>query len=216
MSETYSAILHLAFHYAVLVILAISSLNVYSIILSGWSSGTKYAYLGGLRSASQMISYEVAISLIILPVVFFSKSMQLTDFSLMQRTSLQLVWIGIPLFIILVISLLAETNRAPFDLPEAEAELVAGYNVEYSSTAFALFFLAEYSNMLISSGLINILFLGQTSSNVIFAVNVILVSAFFVLVRATFPRYRYNQLMQIGWQINLPLTLAFFIYLICL
>lgn len=142
-----------------LYLFALSSLNVYSIIFAGWSSNSKYAFLGGLRSAAQMISYEVALGLIILPVVLCVGSFNLTDIVLAQRST----WFIFPLFplaLIFFISSLAETNRAPFDLPEAEAELVAGYNVEYSSITFAMFFLGEYSNMLLMSSLNTILFLG--------------------------------------------------------
>jgi len=142
-----------------LYIFALSSLNVYSIIFAGWSSNSKYAFLGGLRSAAQMISYEVALGLIILPVVLCVGSFNLTDIVLAQKA----VWFIFPLCpltFIFFISSLAETNRAPFDLPEAEAELVAGYNVEYSSITFAMFFLSEYSNMLLMASLNTILFLG--------------------------------------------------------
>ena len=140
--------------------LAVSSLNVYGIILGGWASNSKYAFLGALRSSAQMISYEVSIGLTILPVVLLAGTFNLTDIIIMQE---QTVWFFLPLlpcFFVFFISMLAETNRAPFDLPEAEAELVAGYNVEYSSMIFALFFLGEYSNMLVMSCFIVILFFG--------------------------------------------------------
>jgi len=141
-------------------LLAVSSLNVYGIILGGWASNSKYAFLGALRSSAQMISYEVSIGLTILPVVLLAGTFNLTDIIIMQE---QTVWFFLPLlpcFFVFFISMLAETNRAPFDLPEAEAELVAGYNVEYSSMIFALFFLGEYSNMLVMSCFIVILFFG--------------------------------------------------------
>jgi NADH-quinone oxidoreductase subunit H len=140
--------------------LAISSLNVYGIISGGWASNSKYASLGSLRSAAQMISYEVSIGLVILPVVILTNSFNLTDIIIMQEKTVFFFFPLFPCFIIFFISMLAETNRAPFDLPEAEAELVAGYNVEYGSMAFALFFLGEYSNMLLMSTLITILFCG--------------------------------------------------------
>ena len=143
----------------ILYLLAISSLSVYGIIISGWASNSKYAFLGSLRSAAQMISYEISISLILICVLFCSGSLNLTEIVLAQQN----IWYGIPLFPILImfyISILAETNRAPFDLPEAEAELVAGYNVEYSAIGFALFFLSEYANMILMCSLTTIIFLG--------------------------------------------------------
>jgi NADH-quinone oxidoreductase subunit H len=205
-----------------LYLFALSSLNVYSIIFAGWSSNSKYAFLGGLRSAAQMISYEVALGLIILPVVLCAGSFNLTDIVLAQRS----IWFIFPLFplaIIFFISSLAETNRAPFDLPEAEAELVAGYNVEYSSITFAMFFLGEYSNMLIMSSLNTILFLGGWLApfnflTIIpevlwFALKVTAYSFVFVWVRAAFPRFRYDQLMNLGWKIFLPITLSYFLFI---
>lgn len=190
--------------YGVLFLLALSSLGVYSIILAGWSSNSKYAFIGALRSAAQMISYEVAISLIILPVVIMCGSLDLTMITHVQQTT---TWLCFPLFPIaglFLVAMLAETNRTPFDLPEAEAELVAGYNVDYSSLPFAMFFLAEYSNMLVISILFCILFLSGglnglgISSALVLSTKAAVVWVFFVLVRATLPRYRYDQLMDIG------------------
>jgi len=143
---------------AILILLVISSLNVYGIILSGWSSNSKYAFLGGLRSAAQMISYEVSLGLTILPVILLSNSMNFADICIAQSKSVVFMFMLVPSFIIFIISMLAETNRTPFDLPEAEAELVAGYNVEYSAITFAMFFLGEYSNMLLMATLCVLLF----------------------------------------------------------
>lgn len=214
-------------NFGVLYLLTLSSLNVYGIILGGWSSNSKYAFLGALRSASQMISYEVSIGLTILPVILLTGSFNLTEIILIQQRIGWFIFPLLPCFVIFFISMLAETNRAPFDLPEAEAELVAGYNVEYGSMAFALYLLGEYSNMLLMSTLIVLFFLGGWSipfifSNfflnylqpIIFAIKLTFFCFMYILVRATFPRYRYDQLMDIGWKIFLPFTLAFYI-LVC-
>jgi len=213
-------------NFGIFFLLAISSLNVYGIILGGWASNSKYAFSGALRSSAQMISYEVSIGLTILPVVLLAGSFNFTDIILLQG---QTVWFFLPLLpcsIIFFVSMLAETNRAPFDLPEAEAELVAGYNVEYSSMIFALFFLGEYSNMLVMSSFIVVLFFGGWLSPfgcnfwiiqnilapLIFAIKIIIIAFIYILVRAAFPRYRYDQLMDIGWKIFLPISLGFFIF----
>ena len=202
----------------ILYIFAISSLGVYGIIMAGWSSNSRYAFLGALRSAAQMVSYEVSIGLIIINILLTVGSLNLTEIVLAQES----MWFFIPhfpVFIIFFISTLAETNRAPFDLPEAEAELVAGYNVEYSSLAFGLFFLGEYGNMILMSSLTTILFLGGwfppidiTFFNIIpgfiwFFLKVCVILFFFVWIRATLPRYRYDQLMRLGWKVFLPISL---------
>lgn len=207
----------------ILYILAISSLNVYGIVLAGWSSNSKYAYLGSLRSAAQMISYEISIGFIFLTVATCVGSLNLSEIVEAQRH----IWLVVPLFplfIIFSISMLAETNRHPFDLPEAEAELVSGYNVEYSAMTFALFFLAEYSNMLLMSSLLTIVFLGGwlppiqlTALNFVpgsfwFSFKVILGATFFIITRATLPRYRYDQLMTLGWKCFLPVCLSYLIF----
>jgi NADH-quinone oxidoreductase subunit H len=207
----------------ILYILAISSLGVYGIIMAGWSSNSKYAFLGSLRSAAQMISYEVSIGLILINVLICSGSLNFTQIVLAQ----QLIWYAIPLFPILVlfyISILAETNRAPFDLPEAEAELVAGYNVEYSAMGFALFFLGEYANMILMCSLTTILFFGGwlplfnisfllwIPPAIWFSLKTVILLFGFVWVRASFPRYRYDQLMRLGWKIFLPLSLSWVIF----
>jgi NADH-quinone oxidoreductase subunit H len=207
----------------ILYLFAISALNVYGILFAGWSSNSKYAFLGALRSAAQMISYEISIGFTVLSVVICAGSFNLTNIVIAQ----QKVWFFIPLlpvFIIFCISILAETNRHPFDLPEAEAELVSGYNVEYSAMTFALFFLGEYANMLLMSTFAAILFLGGwlpplnlTIFNVIpstiwLSIKIALGVTFFIITRATLPRYRYDQLMQLGWKCFLPLALGYLIF----
>jgi len=199
--------------YSTLFLLAVSSLNVYGIVLAGWSSNSKYALLGAVRAAAQMVSYEVSLGLILLFIFIAASSMNLCEIINAQKS----VWFIIPFFplaIMFFIAILAETNRTPFDLPEAEAELVAGYNVEYSALAFALFFLAEYSSMISMSILFSCLFLGGTlplfgslPSAMWLAGKTICILFLFILTRATLPRYRYDQLMQIGWQIFLPIVL---------
>jgi len=210
-------------NYTILFVLAISSLNVYGIIIAGWASNSKYAFLGSLRSAAQMISYEVSIGLIILPIILLSGTLNFTKIVMAQSN---MVWFFCPLLpcaIIFFISMLAETNRTPFDLTEAEAELVAGYNTEYSSIIFAMFFLGEYSNMLLMSALFTILFfggwlvptpayLGIIPTYIAFSFKTIIVCFFFVITRATVPRYRYDQLMDIGWKIFLPISLAYLFF----
>jgi NADH-quinone oxidoreductase subunit H len=206
----------------VLYLLAVSALNVYGILFAGWSSNSKYAYLGALRSASQMISYELSIGFAALCVAVCSGSFNLSTIVLAQ----QKVWFIVPLlpiFVIFYISMLAETNRHPFDLPEAEAELVSGYNVEYSAMTFALFFLGEYANMLLMSAFSALLFLGGwlppidfflfniVPSTVWFSLKIALGVVFFIVNRAALPRYRYDQLMSLGWKCFLPLTLGYFI-----
>lgn len=197
--------------YGLLVILAISSLSVYGLIVAGWASNSKYAFLGALRSAAQMISYEVSISLIIIPVIFLSTSLNFTEIVVAQAQTIYYIVPLATLSVIFFISMIAETNRTPFDLPEAEAELVAGYNVEYSSIIFAMFFLAEYGNMIMMSIVKAELFLGGWGGPLLpptmwLAIKTLVFCFAFVLVRATFPRYRYDQLMDIGWKIFLPLT----------
>ncbi len=207
----------------ILYLLAISSLNVYGILFAGWSSNSKYAYLGALRSAAQMISYEISIGFTVLSVVICAGSFNLSTIVLAQK-KIWFIFPLLPIFIIFYVSMLAETNRHPFDLPEAEAELVSGYNVEYSAMTFALFFLGEYANMLLMSTLSAILFLGGWLPPLdIFFFNIIpgpiwlslkiLVGAtFFIVTRATLPRYRYDQLMFLGWKCFLPLTLGYFLF----
>ena len=206
----------------VLYLLAISSLGVYGILIAGWASNSKYAFLGGLRSAAQMVSYEVSIGLVIVSVLLAVGSLNLNDIVLAQRH----VWFCLPMFpmfIVFFISALAETNRAPFDLPEGESELVAGFFVEYSALAFGLFFLGEYANMFLMSGMVSILFLGGWLPPLgiapftwipgpLWLIAKILFCLFvFIWVRATFPRYRYDQLMRLGWKVFLPFSLAWMV-----
>lgn len=210
--------------YGILILLAASSLNVYSIIIAGWASSSKYAFLGALRSASQMVSYEVAFSVIVLSLVILIGSFDLTALVWIQLKTVWFVWPLLPIFIIFFISALAETNRAPFDLPEAEAELVAGYNVEYSAIIFAMFFLAEYCNMILMSTFAALAFFGGWSLPVVEVTTMPLLAAFslalksiffcvlFIIVRASFPRYRYDQLMDLGWKVLMPLATGFFIF----
>jgi len=207
--------------YGILFILALSSLTVYSIILAGWSSNSKYAFLGALRSAAQMISYEVSISLALLPVILLSGSLNLTEIVFAQANTLWYVFPLLPIAMVFLVSMLAETNRTPFDLPEAEAELVAGYNVDYSSLPFAMFFLGEYANMILISVFFCILFLGGWEflglagfAPFILTFKATIPWVFFILVRATLPRYRYDQLMDIGWKAFLPITGAFLVLVI--
>lgn len=207
----------------ILYLFAISSLNVYGILFAGWSSNSKYAFLGALRSAAQMISYEISIGFTALNVVICAGSFNLSTIVLAQ----QKIWFIVPLlpiFMIFYISMLAETNRHPFDLPEAEAELVSGYNVEYSAMTFALFFLSEYANMLLMSTFSAILFLGgwlPLFDNFIFnlipgvvwlSLKIVIGVVFFIITRATLPRYRYDQLMHLGWKCFLPLTIGYLLF----
>ncbi len=202
----------------VLYLFAISSLGVYGIIIAGWASNSKYAFLGALRSAAQMVSYEVSIGFVMVSVLLCVGSLNLNDIVLAQRH----VWFCIPLlpmFVVFFISGLAETNRSPFDLPEGESEIVAGFFVEYSAMAFALFFLGEYANMFLMSAMTSILFLGGwlapfgiapftwLPGPIWFILKILLCMFVFIWVRGTFPRYRYDQLMRLGWKVFLPLSL---------
>ena len=206
----------------ILYLLAVSALGVYGIILSGWSSNSKYAFLGALRSAAQMVSYEVSIGFILITVVLCSGSFNLSSIVLAQEK----VWFCVPhlpMFVLFFISALAETNRHPFDLPEAEAELVSGYNVEYSAMGFALFFLGEYANMLLMSALTAILFLGGwlplfnvfpftiIPGSVWFGLKIGFFVILFIVMRACLPRFRYDQLMSLGWKVFLPFSLGWLI-----
>jgi NADH-quinone oxidoreductase subunit H len=210
--------------YSMLFLLAISSLAVYGIIFSGWASNSKYAFLGGLRSSAQMISYEVCISFVWLVISLLGESLNLCDIVKKQEESCWFILPLFPLFIIFFIIILAETNRAPFDLPEAEAELVAGYNVEYSSIAFALFFLGEYANMALMSALCSLFFLGgwlplfaiPFSPYIWFGLKVTFNLFIFIWVRATLPRYRYDQLMKLGRKKLMPLTIIFVLFVVLL
>jgi NADH-quinone oxidoreductase subunit H len=203
----------------ILYLLAISSLGVYGIVMSGWSSNSKYAFLGALRSTAQMVSYEVSIGFIIISLILFCGSFNLQEIIESQNN----VWFVIgffPLFLLFFVSALAETNRHPFDLPEAEAELVSGYNVEYSAMGFALFSLGEYANMLLMSSICIVLFFGGWKAPISilnfgslwFGLKICFFVILFVWMRAALPRYRYDQLMNLGWKTFLPLSLAYLIF----
>ena len=207
----------------ILYLFAVSSLGVYGVIMAGWASNSKYAFLGALRSAAQMVSYEISIGFVIVTVLLCVGSLNLTEIVRAQKD----LWFAVPLlpmFVVFFVSGLAETNRTPFDLPEAEAELVAGFNVEYSSMPFALFYLGEYANMILMSAMTTILFLGGwlppidvapfnwIPGPIWFAAKIAMVLFVFLWVRATFPRYRYDQLMRLGWKVFLPLSL-FWVFL---
>ena len=208
----------------ILYLFAVSSLGVYGIIMSGWASNSRYAFLGGLRSAAQMVSYEVSIGFVIVSVLLCVGSLRITDVVLAQQsTGIVNHWfIGplFPMFVIFLISAMAETNRAPFDLPEAESELVAGYQTEYSSMAFALFWLGEYGNIILMCAMTSILFLGGwlppfnvapftwLPGIVWFFLKILALYFVFSWVKMTVPRYRYDQLMRLGWKVFLPVSLG--------
>ena len=204
----------------ILYIFAVSSLGVYGIIMGGWASNSKYPFLGAIRSAAQMVSYEVSIGIIIINVLLCVGSLNLNDIIIAQKN----IWFIVPLFpmfVIFFISALAETNRPPFDLPEAEAELVAGYQTEYSGMMYAMFWLGEYANILLMCALGSILFLGGWLSPLDFypfdlipgaiwlILKILLLFVLFALVKAIVPRYRYDQLMRLGWKIFLPFSLLY-------
>ena len=209
----------------VLYLFAISSLGVYGILMAGWASNSRYAFLGGLRSAAQMVSYEVSLGLVILTVILCVGSFNLTTIVEYERPWWMTI-VLLPMLFVFFVSALAETNRAPFDLPEGESELVGGYNVEYSAMTFALFFLGEYANMILMAASTTILFLGgwQAPFNlhwvlwdwvppfVWFAGKVCFVLFFFLWSRASLPRYRYDQLMRLGWKVFLPFSLFYVVF----
>ena len=202
----------------ILYLFAVSSMGVYGVVMAGWASNSRYPFLGALRSAAQMVSYEVSMGFVIVTVLIVAGSLNLSEIVEAQRT----LWFAIPLFpmfVIFFVSALAETNRHPFDLPEAESELVAGFQVEYSAIAFVLFFLGEYANMILMSAMTAILFLGGwlppfdiapftwIPGPLWFLAKIIVLLFVFIWVRATFPRYRYDQLMRLGWKVFLPFSL---------
>ena len=202
----------------ILFLFAISSLGVYGIVMAGWASNSKYPFLGGLRSAAQMVSYEVSMGFIIITVLLCAGSLRLTDIVLAQQT----VWFVVPLFpmfVVFFISILAETNRAPFDLPEGESEITGGFMVEYSAMTYGMFFLGEYANMILMSAMAVVLFLGGwlplfdippfnwIPGPIWFLAKIAFMLFLFIWVRATVPRFRYDQLMRLGWKVFLPLSL---------
>lgn len=207
----------------ILYLFAISSMGVYGVIMAGWASNSRYAFLGGLRSASQMVSYEVSMGLIIVCVLLTAGTLNLQGIVEAPRP----VWVQVllfPMFIVFLISILAETNRAPFDLPEGESEITGGFMVEYSAMTFALFFLGEYANMILMSAIAVVLFLGGwlppfgiealavVPGIIWFALKVSLILFFFIWARATLPRFRYDQLMRLGWKVFLPFTLLYVVF----
>ena len=206
----------------ILYLFAVSSLGVYGIVMAGWASNSRYAFLGAMRSAAQMVSYEVSIGFVMISVLLTAGSLNLSEIVMAQKG----MWYFIPhfpMFVIFFVSVLAETNRHPFDLPEAVSELVAGFMTEYSSMSFALFFLGEYANMIMMSGVVTILFLGgwlapfdiailnAVPGIVWFALKISFCLFLMIWVRATFPRYRYDQLMRLGWKVFLPLSLIWLV-----
>jgi len=207
----------------VLYLFAVSSLGVYGIIMAGWASNSRYAFLGAMRSAAQMVSYEVSMGFVLISVLLTAGTLNLSEIVRFQGEWGWFVLWHFPMAVVFFISTLAETNRHPFDLPEAEAELVSGYNVEYSSMTFAMFFLGEYANMILMAGMTTVLFLGGWLSPlpfppfdwipgpIWFALKVAAVLFVFIWARAAFPRYRYDQLMRLGWKIFLPFSLAWLV-----
>ena len=202
----------------VLYLFAVSSMGVYGVIMAGWASNSRYAFLGGLRSASQMVSYEVSMGLVIVTVLLCTGSLNLTEIVLADRP----VWVQImllPMLVVFLVSILAETNRAPFDLPEGESEISGGFMVEYSSMTYALFFLGEYANMFLMSAMTTVLFLGGwlppfgmsflgfVPGVIWFVLKLCFIIFIFLWTRATLPRYRYDQLMRLGWKVFLPFSL---------
>jgi NADH-quinone oxidoreductase subunit H len=202
----------------VLFLFAVSSMGVYGIIMAGWASNSRYAFLGAMRSASQMVSYEVSMGLVIVTILLCTGSLNLTEIVMAPRPAWMQILL-LPMLGVFLISILAETNRAPFDLPEGESELSGGFMVEYSAMAFALFFLGEYANMILMSAMTTILFLGGwlppfgiaalavVPGVVWFVLKICAVLFYFIWARATFPRYRYDQLMRLGWKVFLPFSL---------
>nr|YP_010398613.1 NADH dehydrogenase subunit 1 [Dendroctonus rufipennis]UQK95011.1 NADH dehydrogenase subunit 1 [Dendroctonus rufipennis] len=201
----------LIFYYSVLFMLCVSSLSVYTVMLSGWSSNSNYALLGSLRSVAQMISYEVSLILIMLSFLFFVNSFDFKDLIKYQENT----WFFFSLFplsCMFIISLLAETNRSPFDFAEGESELVSGFNVEYSSGLFALIFLAEYTSILFSAMICVFIFLGGNLVSIFFYVNLLLILFFWIWVRGSVPRYRYDKLMSLAWKSYLPVSLNLLVF----
>jgi len=205
-----------------LYILAMTSVAVYGVIIAGWASNSKYAFLGSMRSAAQIVSYEIAMGFALVGVLMAAGSLNLGKIVMAQAGGLHqwYIWPLFPLFVVYFISAVAETNRAPFDVAEGESEIVAGFHVEYSGMAFALFFLAEYANMILVSMLAVIMFLGGWLSPVPFIpdgfpwilIKCAAMLFFFLWFRATFPRYRYDQIMRLGWKVFIPITLVWIIF----
>nr|YP_009826215.1 NADH dehydrogenase subunit 1 [Altica viridicyanea]QCC71318.1 NADH dehydrogenase subunit 1 [Altica cirsicola]QCC71357.1 NADH dehydrogenase subunit 1 [Altica viridicyanea]QCC71370.1 NADH dehydrogenase subunit 1 [Altica cirsicola]QCC71383.1 NADH dehydrogenase subunit 1 [Altica viridicyanea]QCP68679.1 NADH dehydrogenase subunit 1 [Altica viridicyanea] len=202
---------YLSFSYSILFFLSISSVNVYSIMLAGWSSNSNYSLLGCIRSVAQTISYEVSLALIMMSYLFLILSLNLLDFLKFQEY-VWFIYLMMPLCFMWIVSSLAETNRSPFDFAEGESELVSGFNVEYSSGGFVMLFLAEYSNILFMSMLCVIMFLGANLFSFMFFIKLVGLSFFWVWVRGTLPRYRYDKLMYLAWKGYLPVALNYLIF----
>jgi len=208
----------------ILYLFAIAGLSVYGVIIAGWASNSKYAFMGAIRSAAQMISYEVSIGFILISVLLCAGSLNMTEIVHAQEASTWYIFPLMPMFVLFFISALAETNRPPFDLPEAEAELVAGYMTEYSAMGFALFFLGEYSSMILQSCFTVLLFLGgwlplfdiapftYIPGPIWFGLKTTVFVVLFIAVRAAYPRYRYDQLMRLGWKVFLPFSLGWVLF----
>ncbi len=204
-----------------LYVMAITSMGVYGVIIAGWASNSKYAFLGAMRSAAQIVSYEIAMGFALVGVLMASQSLNLTDIVRGQEGGLHqwYIWPLFPLFMVYLIAGVAETNRAPFDVAEGESEIVAGFHVEYSGMAFAVFFLAEYANMILVAALTTLMFLGGWLSPVTFLPDGIVwwllktgfVLFLFLWFRATFPRYRYDQIMRLGWKVFIPITIVWIV-----
>nr|AML26222.1 NADH dehydrogenase subunit 1 [Scolytinae sp. BMNH 1274299] len=203
--------MNLSFNLSFLFMMSVMSLGVYTIILAGWSSNSNYAMLGSLRSIAQMISYEVSLILILLSFLFYIYSFDLIDFCIYQENC-WFLFIFSPLSIMLMVSLLAETNRSPFDFAEGESELVSGFNVEYSSGSFALIFLAEYASILFMSMITSLMILGAFLNSLMFFMKVALIAFFWVWVRGSLPRYRYDKLMYLVWKCYLPVSLGMLLF----
>nr|APX40862.1 NADH dehydrogenase subunit 1 [Longitarsus curtus] len=200
--------INLNFNFSVLFFLSISSISVYTIMLAGWSSNSNYSLLGSLRSVAQTISYEVSLALILMSYLFMVLSLNLLDFMKFQEY-IWFFYLMMPLCFMWLVSSLAETNRTPFDFAEGESELVSGFNVEYSSGGFVMIFLAEYGNILFMSMLCVVLFLGSNLVSFIFFLKLVFVSFFWLWIRGTLPRYRYDKLMYLAWKSYLPITLNY-------
>jgi len=209
------------FNINIFIYFSIASIGVYGVILAGWASNSKYAFLGSIRSIAQMLSYEITMFISILPLLFISESLNFIDIVEIQKDIWFIIIFPVSTFCFFI-TLLAETNRTPFDLPEAEGELVSGYNIEYSSMIFALFFLAEYANILISSALFSIFFLGGWNSlfiipgYLIFPFKITSIAISSILVRAILPRYRFDQLINISWLVILPICVGYFCFIVTL
>nr|URT60554.1 NADH dehydrogenase subunit 1 [Nepsalus chikuni] len=199
------------FNLGLLFFLCCTSMGVYTVMIAGWSSNSNYALLGGLRAVAQTISYEVSMALLMLSLVFMTGSFNLFDFSAYQ-SYIWFIFMFIPISLAWVTSMLAETNRTPFDFAEGESELVSGFNVEYSSGGFALIFLAEYASILFMSMLYSLIFLGANVFSIMFFVKLVFISFLFIWVRGTLPRYRYDKLMYLAWKSYLPLALNFLFF----